>query len=1061
MRKGIFFKMKKTAAFLLAVGMFIGMGGKTAAAMPRGNDSDLQAEDLKNGVIVKDEEETAPTEEITGSIQVKTNVIYSEMQEYIDGFMKKYPGITVYYECVTDYEETMKTRFENGNYGDVLFIPSYFTSRDCAQYLTSLGNYIGLSKKYNFMATSIFANQTVYGVPSSAYLMGVIYNKEVFDRAGITELPRTIEEFIQALELIRERTDAVPFYTNYTSNWALQCWEQFAYIEMTGNADYKENIFPFEKDPFLKGSSHYEVYDLLYYIVNQGLCEEDPLSSSWDESKKMLNEGTAGCMICGSWAIDQVKDAGNNGQNIGFMPFPNQINGIQYATVFTDYCYGISRNCENKEAAKLFVEYMLDESGYALDHDTISIVRTDPIPDVYGNMENVAAMVNNVSNGSNYDKKARLAADLDFEGDKEIERVIQSALGITMESFDDITADWNERWEANRTEDIPAKVSNTDWRDVYNNGAAAQENETDSINSVISREYHISFSDTEKDYLLLNPVVKIGYIRNMPPYQYEKEGAFAGVAADFLQIVSDNTGLVMEYVGYDNVEQLISALDSGEIAAAAGITDTDGYAGRVKFSREYIECMNAVVKSDTMDIDQMLEKRPVLVEGEDYSFITLPATDKYCSTVAESIRLVEKLEADYTISNYYTANYYIKLENYKHVAVVPINGSSSLCVAFDKDVDTRLVSIINKCIYTIPENEIQVMLMSHMDTPAAQITLKRFIEDNVLLSLLVVAGIFVIIAGAVSMLFWERYRSARKHAIDAKRYSILTALSDEYVFEYDYKRHMLHLDKKFEGKFLFYGDIALDSYDYSNEDLNEIIRDFNDPAKEGELPVKSLEITMADQSKCWYKLVAYLINDSKGRHEHIIGKLVYAQAEMEEKQYIQNKAVTDPLTGLYNREGFREYFDKQYERIGKGGKDILPLTFAIMDIDDFKAFNDTLGHAGGDEALKFLAERLKEEFSENAVAARYGGDEFILCVYGGTNSGVRHRLEAFVRSMERSFDYREMSVDMSISLGAVFTEKACPYETLFKTADRVLYQVKGRGKNGYQLTEIGNDPAEI
>lgn len=96
-----------------------------------------------------------------------------------------------------------------------------------------------------------------------------MYNKEVFDKAGITEPPKTIEDFLQALRDIKERTDAIPFYTNYAAGWPLQVWEQYSYIEMTGDPDYRENGFVNELNPYGKGTAHYQVYDLLYNIVKR------------------------------------------------------------------------------------------------------------------------------------------------------------------------------------------------------------------------------------------------------------------------------------------------------------------------------------------------------------------------------------------------------------------------------------------------------------------------------------------------------------------------------------------------------------------------------------------------------------------------------------------------------------------------------------------------------------------------------------------------------------------------------------------------------------------------
>lgn len=144
--------------------------------------------------------------------------------------------------------------------------------------------------------------------------------------------------------------------------WTLQFWETFPYLEMTGDPDYKNNKFIYERNPFSKGSTHYQVYQLLYDIVKDGLCEDDPKSDDWEKSKTMLNCGEIGCMAIGSWAVSQFKAAGPDADSVAFMPFPNEVDGKQYMTISTDYCYAISKNSKQKDAVIKYIEFMLDES---------------------------------------------------------------------------------------------------------------------------------------------------------------------------------------------------------------------------------------------------------------------------------------------------------------------------------------------------------------------------------------------------------------------------------------------------------------------------------------------------------------------------------------------------------------------------------------------------------------------------------------------------------------------------------------------------------------------------
>ena len=106
------------------------------------------------------------------------------------------------------------------------------------------------------------------------------------------------------------------------------------------------------------------------------------------------------------------------------------------------------------------------------------------------------------------------------------------------------------------------------------------------------------------------------------------------------------------------------------------------------------------------------------------------------------------------------------------------------------------------------------------------------------------------------------------------------------------------------------------------------------------------------------------------------------------------------------------------------------------------------------ETRQLLAQNLNEIFKDTAVIARYGGDEFILCIYKADLRESEKMLEELVRRMDREFDYCGHSVHLSISMGAVYSEEKTAYEELFRKSDNVLYKVKENGKNNYSLKSL-------
>ncbi|MBO5303662.1 MAG: GGDEF domain-containing protein [Lachnospiraceae bacterium] len=971
--------------------------------------------------------------EASEEITVYANISEDVMQKYIEGFMQKYPQITVKYTCLSNYEEEIKQKIEADAYGDVLMVPGYLPSDDHSEYFEALGDYNTLSEKYRYIENCKAENGYIYRLPSLAYTMGIMYNEDVFYKAGITEIPTSIEGFLSALEAIKERTDAIPFYTNYTDAWALSPWETFPYIEMTGNSDYQKNLFVDEIEPFLAGSTHYEVYGLLYEIVNRGLSGDTPLETNWEESKKMLNNGDIGCMAIGSWALTQFEAAGENGDAVAFMPFPNEINGKQYMTITTDYCYGISKNSQHKEAARAYIDYMLDESGYALNQKTLSIVKTDPFPDAYGSMENVVLYSSNPATNENNDKYNKLSAGLNLEDTTETKRIIEAAAGITGESFDDIMTDWNTRWEAERT-----------WEVEEGRNAITLLEET-----MIEDTYEVEFSKTEQSYLKEKESLKIGYLKNMAPFQFENHEGFCGVASYICDVITETTGISAEYIAYENTGQMLNALENGEIELAAGMEKTAAYNAKVQYSKGYADYMYVLIKNEAAKADTIEKNKMATVKGEESKWNTLVPAKTVENTLAGSIKAVERLQADFTVSNYYSANYYARQENCLHIIMIPLSEEGTQHIGFAKNVDSRLISIVNKCIYSIPKENIQLQLLEYLDPEAEEVTLKRYIEANPFQALAALAIVLLFILAAVVFIMREKEKRIKERALDMERYQTLSTLMDEYIFEGDFQKKILHFDKKFLQDFTFGGNISWESYQGNDRSLAvflqqiEQIRDEkNDISSEFQLENRAGEVL-------WYKLIAYTVKDSAGNAIHLIGKMLCVQSEVEEKIKIQDKAEKDPLTGIYNREGLQQKLAMLSKPMGT----LQEVTLAVMDLDNFKGINDTLGHAGGDTVLQLLGDTLKDLYPEKSIAARYGGDEFVLFIWNTNVQEAEEVLNKLVTSMDREVEYQNVKKHISISLGAAHTKTYDSYQTLFEQADETLYQVKKNGKNSYKMQD--------
>ena len=163
----------------------------------------------------------------------------------------------------------------------------------------------------------------------------------------------------------------------------------------------------------------------------------------------------------------------------------------------------------------------------------------------------------------------------------------------------------------------------------------------------------------------------------------------------------------------------------------------------------------------------------------------------------------------------------------------------------------------------------------------------------------------------------------------------------------------------------------------------------------------------------------------------------------ENRKNFKRLAVTDTLTGIYNRLGFDDQVE-QYMRQNPQKHCVV----AMLDIDDFKLVNDMYGHAAGDDVLKKLAESMKQYFSKDAILGRNGGDEFSIFMPDCTAVEVKPFLKKFTKE-SRKFYYKGEERAFTISLGfAEYPVFADDRSHLMRCADMALYKVKMRGKNG-------------
>ncbi len=169
--------------------------------------------------------------------------------------------------------------------------------------------------------------------------------------------------------------------------------------------------------------------------------------------------------------------------------------------------------------------------------------------------------------------------------------------------------------------------------------------------------------------------------------------------------------------------------------------------------------------------------------------------------------------------------------------------------------------------------------------------------------------------------------------------------------------------------------------------------------------------------------------------------------EKREKESISIAAQHDGLTGLYNRRTF-DGFVNEFVTKRPGNKDG---ALFLIDMDNFKTVNDSLGHLKGDEALKLLAGAMRIVFN-GGYLGRYGGDEFVAFMIGCTGDSDMERYGSeLCHKMHQVMESNGVSVQLSVSIGAASTEGLRDSSQLYLRADKALYHSKENGRNQYTI----------
>ena len=455
--------LKKIVAAGVAAACMMGMaacGGSDSSSQS----TDLQYKDITLGETGKDIKANLKLYS-NRTDMLKDDYSGTTWKQYLAEFNEMYPNIKISIEGGTDYANSALTRLQGGDWGDIMMIPAVDKS-ELGNYFLSYGSLDDVKKEVKYATDKAYDNK-VYGIASTGNASGIVYNKKVFKDAGIDKLPTTPDEFISDLKAIKEKTKAIPLYTNYAAGWTMGAWDDYIGGTATGDAKYLNQVLEHTKNPFKDpgdGTHAYNVYKILYDAVADGLTEDDYSTTDWESSKGKMNNGEIATMVLGSWAVSQMQAAGDNAEDVGYMPFPITVDGKQYASSGPDYAFGINKkaSADNQEASMIFVKWMTEKSNFAYNEGGIPIsANDDKLPDLYANFKDVELIADEPAKSGEEDLFNDLNSDSELNlkngGDARAQGIVEHAANKD-QTYDELVQEWNQKWnDALDSEGVDAK----------------------------------------------------------------------------------------------------------------------------------------------------------------------------------------------------------------------------------------------------------------------------------------------------------------------------------------------------------------------------------------------------------------------------------------------------------------------------------------------------------------------------------------------------------------------------------------------------------------------------
>ncbi len=294
--------------------------------------------------------------------------------------------------------------------------------------------------------------------------------------------------------------------------------------------------------------------------------------------------------------------------------------------------------------------------------------------------------------------------------------------------------------------------------------------------------------------------------------------------------------------------------------------------------------------------------------------------------------------------------------------------------------------------------------------------------------------------------------------IETERFKLIEEAIDNVEYDYDVDSDNLSVSSKDNAGVRHWKNVerafrAGQAFRYVHpDDLDMVKSVLGSAMKTAGKGVVEYRMALQGEAYLWYRLNYASFEGKNDRIIRVVGSAKDITVEKLEQERLRTEAERDGMTGLLNKTAMQLYCAAHLSKSEFSDCHAL----FMIDTDNFKSVNDTLGHGVGDDTIRFVADNIRNVFRDTDLVGRMGGDEFMVLMSHTTLDIARDRAKRLNDKIRSDVESGGESVHISCSIGiAFFAKDGEDYDTLFRAADAALYEAKESGKDTYRIYAQG------